>query len=163
MKASSCNRDDSSNSTGATGSKLDHSRDKDEKHMVKENIQMDRHMNSFLDDCITEDKSFVKSHSKSKKRSKNKNRPSTSLFNKKRKSSGQALLTGFKGNKNLRPESAMGVNKSANKKGQYRPSSAFATHYTKTRPKSKKHVRHSHTKANKTNTNQSSGNLKFKL
>lgn len=57
---------------------------------------------------------------KSKKRSRNnKNRPSTSLFNKKRKSSGNTTLTGFKNN-------------------LYRPSSAFAVN---TKPKSQPKVK----------------------
>jgi hypothetical protein len=48
---SACNRDESSNSIGATGSKNDLSKDKDEKFdFSKDNIHIDRHMNSFLDD-----------------------------------------------------------------------------------------------------------------
>ena len=72
-------------------------------------------MNSFLDDCLTEDKSFVKC--KSKKRSRNKNRPNTSLFNKKRKSSGNTTLAGFKSNM-YRPSSAFAVNSKSKSKSK---------------------------------------------
>lgn len=48
---SACIRDESSNSIGANGSRNDLIRDKDEKFdFSKDNIHIDRHMNSFLDD-----------------------------------------------------------------------------------------------------------------
>lgn len=109
----------------------------EERSFVKDPVHIDKHMNSFLDECLTDDKSFMKNRGTGKKKNKNKNRPSSSLFNKKRKSSGNALLTGYKGAKNLRPESAMAVQRSGSKNKMYRPSSAFAAHYTKSK-KSKK-------------------------
>jgi len=133
IKSSSCNREASAHSTGATRSKLDYSRDKDERSFTKDTAVIDKHLNSFLDECLTDDKTFQKNRG-NKKKSKNKNRPSTSLFNKKRKSSGNALLPIHRANRGNRADSAMSANKSNNKK-KYRPASAFATHYTKSKPK----------------------------
>lgn len=94
-------------------------------------------MSSFLDDWLTDDKGVFKSKNGKHKHLKYKNRPNTSLFNKKRKSLGNAPTTGNKGCKNFRSESAMAAHKTT-VKNNYRPSSAFATHYTKSRTKSKK-------------------------
>jgi hypothetical protein len=140
-KSSSCNRDESTHSTGGNGSKPENSREhqieSSEKQAIKETLQIDKHMNSFLDDCLTEDKSFIRS--KSKKRSRNKNRPNTSLFNKKRKSSGNTTLSGFKNN-------------------LYRPSSAFAVS-SKTKSKSK--VKKSNNPGKVTSINKYISNTSF--
>lgn len=95
-------------------------------------------MNSFLDECLTDDRSFVKNKSTHKKKYRNKNRPSTSLFSKKRKSSGYGLLLATKGRRGCRVESAMSINKSMSKE-KFRQSSAFATHYVKFKSKVKRH------------------------
>ena len=53
-KSSSCQRDDNNHSTGATDNKPDHSKERidetNDKQNVKETLQIDKHMNSFLDD-----------------------------------------------------------------------------------------------------------------
>ena len=103
-------------------------------------------MNSFLDECLTDDKLFMRQKSQTKKRTKGKNRPSTSLFNKKRKSSGNALVAGYKG-RGMRADSAMSVHKSSSKE-KYRPASAFAAHYTKSKSKGKKHAKISNSRIN---------------
>jgi hypothetical protein len=51
LKSSSNNREDSSHSTGATGSKNELSKDKDDRiDFSKDNIHIDKNMNSFLDE-----------------------------------------------------------------------------------------------------------------
>ena len=145
IKSSSCNRDESSNSAG--GNKHDQSKERDEKQNQKDAFQIDRHMNSFLDDWLTDDKTLYKTKGGKHKHSKYRNRPNTSLFNKKRKSLGNALASGVKGSKNFRSESAMAAHKTTTK-NNYRPSSAFATHYTKSRTKSKKQPKQSQNKSN---------------
>ena len=118
-KSSNKQRDDSNHSTGGAASKPEYRSEKlhenNDRQAIKETLQIDKHMNSFLDDCLTEDKSFVKC--KSKKRSRNKNRPNTSLFNKKRKSSGNTTLAGFKSNM-YRPSSAFAVNSKSKSKSK---------------------------------------------
>ena len=110
-KLSNKQTDDSNHSTGGAGNKADYSHDKlhekNDKQGIKETLQIDKHMKNFLDDCLIEDKSLVKT--KPKKRSRNKNRPNTSLFNKKRKSSGNTTLSSFKSNM-YRPSSAFAIN-----------------------------------------------------
>lgn len=107
---------------------------------------------------MTDEKSFGRKKSVGKKKNRNKSRPSTSLFNKKRRSSGNALLTGTKGVKNLRSESAMGTHKSSHKNNLYRPASAFTSHYTKVKSKGKKH-----SKTNQNKINVKTRNTSFEM
>ena len=126
---------------------MDNSRDREDKSMGKDAAVVEKHMNSFLDECLTEDKSFVKHKNTYKKKHKHKNRPSTSLFSKKRKSSGNGLLLASRVGRGFRAESAMGINKSMSKE-KYRPVSAFATHYVKYKAKGKKHSKMTNSKIN---------------
>lgn len=48
---------------------------------LKETSMIEQHMNNFLDECLTEEKTFTRK--KSHKKHRNKTRPSTSQFNKK--------------------------------------------------------------------------------
>lgn len=109
--------------------------EQNESSAMHDSAIIEKHMNSFLDECLTEEKSYSKP--KSSKKHRNKNRPSTSLFSKKRKSTGNGLLPGSRHGRVHRAESATGMNKSGSKE-KYRPSSAFSTHYVKYKPKSKK-------------------------
>ncbi|CAI2377629.1 unnamed protein product [Moneuplotes crassus] len=140
MKSSSCNRDEVSKE--ARSKALD---PRDENLGPKETSIIEKHMNNFLDECLTEEKSFTRN--KNHKKHRNKSRPSTSLFNKKRKSSGNGLIPGGRGSRPNRTDSATGMNKSTSKE-KYRPSSAFSSHYVKYKPKSKKPQKITHQKIN---------------